>query len=163
MIYLPPFTCNNIWILKILIFLGLVWKIVLCVPSINQGKIKPFSTRGGVESNRTNFEFIFLEFFELKKYFRINRIQNFSNRTNQIILPSNRISNFQSSSFLNFFELFRIFSNIFFQQIANKKNKCFQIQTFLGKHVIWSSSLEKKDQNTVEIVLKITNCGSKDS
>ena len=64
--------------------------------------------RGGVESNRTNFELIFLEFFELKMYFRINRIENFSNRTNRIILPSNRIE-FRIFSLV----IFRIFSNSF--------------------------------------------------
>ena len=31
-------------------------------------------SRGGVESNRTNFELIFLEFFELKMYFRIKAL-----------------------------------------------------------------------------------------
>ena len=61
--------------------------------------------RGGVESNRTNFELIFLEFFELKKYFRINQIENFSNRTNWIILPTNRIE-FRIFSLVRIFELF---------------------------------------------------------
>ena len=40
-------------------------------------------TRGGVESNRTNFELIFIEFFELFFTFRINRIINFRIESNE--------------------------------------------------------------------------------
>ena len=120
-----------------------------------------------MESNPTNFELIFLECFELKKYIRINRIENFSNRMNRIILPSNRIEFriFSQDVFRivsNSFEFFRIFSINFFSKLQIKRT-IFQSQTFLGKHIILSSSLEKKDQNAIEIVLKITNCGSKDS
>ena len=58
--------------------------------------------RGGVKPNRTNFELIFLEFFELKMDFRLNQSEN------RIILPSNRIK-FRIFSQ----QLFRIFSNFF--------------------------------------------------
>ena len=89
----------------------------------------------GVESNRTNFELIFLEFFKLKKYFRINRIENFSNRTNRIILPSNRIE-FRIFSlvvfriFSNSFEFFRIFSNNFFSKLQIKRTNVFKVKHF---------------------------------
>merc|ERR1711893_513594 len=98
-------------------------------------QLKPI--RGGVESNRTNFELIFLEFFELKKYFRINRIENFSNRTNRIILPSNRIE-FRIFSlvvfriFSNSFEYFRIFSNNFFNKLQIIRPNVFKVKHFWG-------------------------------
>ena len=66
------------------------------LPEIVEKMLNTSTTKGamgGVESNQTNFELIFLEFFELKMGFQINRIEKFSNRTNRIILPSNRISN----------------------------------------------------------------------
>ena len=39
--------------------------------------------RGGVELNRTNFELIFIEFFELFFTFRIDRIINFRTESNE--------------------------------------------------------------------------------
>ena len=93
------------------------------------------------------------------KIFRIERIELFCLRIE---------SNFEFSV-KTFFELFRIRSNvfeffpsIFFSKLQIKRT-IFQSQTFLGKHIILSSSLEKKDQNAIEIVLKITKCASKDS
>ena len=131
-------------------------------------------SRGGVESNQTNFELIFLEFFELKKDFPINRIENLSNqtnriilrsnRTNRIILRSNRISNFQCRSISIFSEIIRIFSKSFkffrifptiFSVNCKRKERFFQSQTFLWKYIILSSFLERKDNNAIEIVLMI--------
>ena len=45
--------------------------------------------RGGVESNRTNFELIFIEFFEYFLPFRINRIANFRIESNEFRTNSN--------------------------------------------------------------------------
>ena len=113
----------------------------------------------GVESNRTNFELIFLEFFKLKKYFRINPIENFSNRTNRIILLSNRIE-FRIVSV----EVFRILSNSFeFFPTIFLANCKYKTNFFKVKHIILYSFWEKKDQNAIKIVLNFTNCGSNDS
>ena len=87
------------------------------VRSAQQGEL---GIRGGVESNRTNFELIFLEFLEQKLYFRINQIEKFLNRTNRIILPSNQI---EFRIFSNSIKNFRIFFQGFFQQIADIMNK----------------------------------------
>ena len=78
--------------------------------------------RGGVQSNQTNFELIFLEFFELKMNFQINRIKKFSNRTNWIILPSNRILNWETKQFLNFLNCFPIFEFDWIELITNFSN-----------------------------------------
>ena len=52
---------------------GKVWK--LLKSWFVEVELSP--VRGGVESNRTNFELIFIEFFELFFTFRINRIIDF--------------------------------------------------------------------------------------
>ena len=101
-------------------FKMLVWRSFSSkLGSINQ---KWIAIRGGVESNRTNFELIFLEFFELKMYFRINRIENFSNRTNRIILPSNRIE-FR----IERPKIFRIFRIDFQNFRIEFESNCFRI------------------------------------
>ena len=85
--------------------------------------------RGGVESNRTNFELIFIEFFELFFTFRINRIINFrieSNefRTNPASEKFDSIyswSRIESNEFrINFHRIFRIFF-----ALSNQSNRKF--------------------------------------
>ena len=121
-----------------------------------------FWARGGVKSNRTNFELIF-------------RFKNgLPNQSNWKIFESNESnyfafeSNFEFSV-KKFFEFFRIYSNffeffseIFFSKLQTKRT-IFSKSNIFSKHIICSLSLEKMDQSTIEIVLKFTNSGSKDS
>ena len=94
--------------------------------------------RGGVESNRTNFVLIFIEFFELFFTFRINRIINFrieriSNESSIWKIWLHPIVGVESNEFrINFHRIFRTFF-----ALSNQLNRKFSNWTNFERIPIW--------------------------